>query len=367
MKIKVTIIFGLISIINLHSQNLYTTKRNYNNPTNYVHSLQKLNQTNGLVLNSNNYTSTFPGSYSPESLNFNPLTNEIIGISDINIITKKNIQTGVETTLTLPLLNSTVYQGVLIFNNRLFVTKKYSGNNPATHYILEINTSNGSVITTHQISTNISTSNNRDLCFSSQTNQILGLSGNNIYKYNVENQVETSIALPNISGTDYTDLIVAENRLFVIKRDYNSSPTNHYIIELNINTGSVINSTILTTNFVGYDKIKSLTFLANSHEICGIINDYSNPQNFKILKYNILNNIENSFNLVSETSTDYDEIVSTFNEESLSNETFEIHQNFKILKVYNLLGQEVSINSTNQIILVKYENGIVKKIFNKEQ
>jgi hypothetical protein len=232
---------------------------------------------------------------------------------------------------------------------------------------LEINASNGDILTSHQITTNISTSNNRDLCFSSQTNQILGLSGNTIYKYNVINQIETSIALPNISGTDYTDLIVAENRLFVIKRDYNSSPTNHYIIELNINSGSVINSTILTTNLVGYDKIKSLTFLADSHEICGIIKDYSSPQNFKILKYNILDNIENSFNLVSETSTDYDEIVSTFNEETLSNATFEMNQNLKILKVYNLLGQEVSIDSINEIIIVKYENGVVKKLFNKKQ
>jgi hypothetical protein len=123
MKIKFTLIFGLISIINSYSQNLYTTKRNYNNPTNYIHSLQKLNHTSGLVLNSSNYISTFPSSYSPRSLNFNQLTNEFVGVSDLNIVTIKNILTGIETTLTLPQLSSTDYQGVLMFNNRLFVTK----------------------------------------------------------------------------------------------------------------------------------------------------------------------------------------------------------------------------------------------------
>ena len=246
------------------------------------------------------------------------------------------------------------------------MTKRDYSNSPTIHYILEVNLNNGNVISTHTITTNIPSSYNRDLSYAPSSNQIFGLSDNIIFKYNVTTQVESSFTLPSVSGTDYTDLIVAENRLFVIKRDYNDSPTIHSIVELDINTGSQINEHIFTTNLVNYDKIKSLTFLADTHEICGIIKDSSSPQNFKVVKYNISNNVESNFDLTSQSSTDYDEIISTFNEESLSSLSFENNQNSKIVKAYNILGQEVSIETYNEVIIVIFDNGTTKKLYRKK-
>ena len=133
-KILLSILILQFSI-SIYSQNLYVTKRDYSNPVNYIHTLQKINVNNGFVIENNNYTSSFPGSYSPRSLVFNQYTNEVIGLSDTNIITKKNILNGNESTITLPLESSTDYQGIVVFNNRLFVTKRdYS--NPV-NYIVE--------------------------------------------------------------------------------------------------------------------------------------------------------------------------------------------------------------------------------------
>ncbi|WP_445720390.1 hypothetical protein [Flavobacterium sp.] len=348
-----------------YSQNLFVTKRDYSNPT-YIHTLQKLNSTNGSVIENINYTSNFPGSYSPRSLSYNHSTNEIVGLSDTNIITKKNILNGNESTLTLPLESSIDYQGIVVFNNRLFVTKRDYSNSPTIHYILEVNLNNGNIISSQTLTSNIPTSYNRDLSFSNLTSEIFGMSGNIIYKYNIINNSETTLTLPIIASSDYTDMIIAENRLFVVKRDYSISPTIHTLLELDINNGSTINSHVYTTNLTDYDKIKSLTFLADTHEICGIIKDGSSPQNFKILKYNIFSNLENSFNLSSQSSIDYDEIVSTFNEETLSNSSFENIENLKIVKAYNLLGQEISTETSNQIIIIQFENGMTKKVYNQK-
>jgi hypothetical protein len=225
---------------------------------------------------------------------------------------------------------------------------------------------NGNIISSQTLTSNIPSSYNRDLSFSNLTSEIFGMSGNIIYKYNIINSLETTLTLPIIASSDYTDMIIAENRLFVVKRDYSVSPTIHTLLELNMNNGSTINSHVFTTNLTDFDKIKSLTFLADTHEICGIIKDGSSPQNFKIVKYNIINNLENSFDLSSQSSMDYDEIVSTFNEETLSNSSFENIENLKIVKAYNLLGQEISIETSNQIIIIQFENGMTKKIFNQK-
>ena len=365
MKRKFLLAFILPISLLTNSQNLFVTKRDYSNPT-YIHTLQKINSTNGLVIENTNYTSNFPGSYSPRSLTYNHSTNEIIGLSDTNILTKKNVLNGNESTITLTSESSTDYQGVVAFNNRLFVTKRDYSNNPTIHYIVEVNINNGNVISSHALTSNIPSSYNRDLSFSNLTNEIFGMSGNIIYKYNIISGSETTLTLPIIASSDYTDMIIAENRLFVVKRDYSVSPTIHTLLELDINNGSTINSNVFTINLTDFDKIKSLTFLADTHEICGIIEDGSSPQNFKIVKYNIINNLENSFDLSSQSSMDYDEIVSTFNEETLSNSSFENIENLKIVKAYNLLGQEISIETSNQIIIIQFENGMTKKVFNQK-
>ncbi len=38
----------------------------------------------------------------------------------------------------------------------------------------------------------------------------------------------------------------------------------------------------------------------------------------------------------------------------------------KVLKAYNLLGQEIPIETYNQIIILKFDNGKSKKIYNQK-
>lgn len=365
MKKKLFTVFALTFSIYTFSQNLIVTKRDYSNSSNYIHTLQKLNSSNGTVLNSTNFTTSFPSSYSPKSLTFNSQTNEIFGISD-NIITKNNIINSNEISFMLPTATSIDYGGLIIANNRLFVTKRDGTSNPTIHSINEIDQMNGNLISSYNLSSSFPSSYNRDLSYSSLTNEIYGMSGNIIYKYNITTGSEASLTLPIITSSDYTDMIIAENRLFVVKRDYSVNPTIHTLLELNTNNASIINSHIFTTNLTNYDKIKSLTFLADTHEICGIIKDFSNPQLFKIVKYDFINNFESSFNLTSQISTDYGEIISTITEQNLSLIDFDQNNNFKIVKAFNLLGQEIPIETYNQIIIVKFENGESKKLYNKK-
>ena len=138
------------------------------------------------------------------------------------------------------------------------------------------------------------------------------------------------------------------------------------MIELNTNNGTIINSYSFTTNLINADKIKSLTFLADTHEICGLIKDYSNPQSFIVLKYNIINNNESNFIIPGQNSIDFGEIISTITEQNLSTNNFNINQDNKIVKAFNILGQEIPIETYNQIIIVKYENGVTTKIYNQK-
>lgn len=365
MKIKLLLTLILSISSQLYSQNLFVTKRDYSSTSN-IHILQKLNSSNGNILSNTNFTTSFPSSYSPKSLTFNYQTNEIFGLSN-NIITKNNIINSNEVSFTLPTATSTDYGGIIIANNRLFVTKRDYSNSPIyIHSIQEINQSNGNIISTYNLTSSIPSSYNRDLSFSSLTNEIFGMSGNVIYKYNITTGSEVTLNMPIISNTDYTDMIIAENRLFVVKRDYSVNPTIHTLLELNTNDASIIGSHTYITNIANYDKIKSLTFLADTQEICGLIKDFSNPQIFKVIKYDFIDDIENSFDLTSQSSIDYGEIISTITEQNLSMLEYNQNSNYKIVKAYNLLGQEIPVDTNNEIIIVKFENGETKKLFIKK-
>ena len=119
MKKKLCLsLFSLLSV-NTFSQQLFVTKRDYSNSSNYVHSLLEINQENGSIISTYDYTTNFPNSYSPESLVFNPQTNEIIGISDRTIV-KFNVTTNTETNFELPTQQSVDYSDlVIVLDNAL--------------------------------------------------------------------------------------------------------------------------------------------------------------------------------------------------------------------------------------------------------
>lgn len=364
MKKKITVIFILIFGIYSNAQNLYLTKRDYSNSLNYVHTLQKLNSSSGAVINDTNFTTFFPTSYSPRSLTFNSQTNEIFGLSG-NIITKNNCITNTEIAFTLPEVTAINYYGLVIADNRLFLTKRDNTVTPAINYIEEINQSNGAVINSHVLVSNLP-SNNRDLTYLSSTNEIVGLSGTTIYKFNILNNTETSVTVPTVTNMQYDDLVIAKNRLFVTTRDYSVTPIIKSLRELSLVDGSIINTYNYTTNLDNYSLINKLTFLADTNEICGITRAYINGEfYFKIVKYNIVNNTDTSFDLPSQTAIDYDELISTSTEQNLATNNFVANSNSKIIKAYNLLGQEIPFDAANQIIITKYENGEVRKIYNK--
>ena len=250
--------------ISSFSQNIYVTKRDYSvTPT--IHSLQEINQTNGNVIYNYNYTTFFPSSYSPESLTFNVVTKEIIGIS-----------------------------------------------------------------------------------------------GNTIVKYNILTGVESFFTLPTIQYIDYGDLIIANNRLFITKRDYSVTPTIHSLQEINQTNGNVIYNYNYTTFFPSSYSPESLSFNNLTSEIFGISNNI-------IIKYNINSGVENSFSLLAATSTDYGDLVSTNSEDTLGvNENLIDIEESKPIKAFNLLGQEIPIETYNQIIILKFDNGKSKKIYNQK-
>ena len=358
----IILIFALSFNTSIFSQNLYVTKRDYSNSSNYVHSLQKLNSLDGAVINNADFTTSFPSSYSPRSLTFNSQTNEIFGISE-NIITKSNIITNSETSFTLPKGSSTNYDGLVIAENRLFVTARDYSLTPEINYIQEINQANGEIINSHILISNIQSSN-RNLTYLSLTNDILGLCDNIIYKFNILNYTQTTLILPILTNVQYDDIIIAENRLFATTRDYSVTPDIVSLRELSLIDGSIINTYNYVTNLDTY--IDSLTFLANTREICGITRVYfSNYYYFKVVKYNIANNTDTSIDLQCLTSVDYDEIISTSTEQNLSTNDFTQNTNYRIVKAFNVLGQEIPIETNNQIIIAKFENGEIRKIYNK--
>ncbi len=362
MKKKTLILFAIIFSIYSYSQNLYVTKRDYSNSSNYIHSLSKINSMNGSLISNYNFTTSFPSSYSPESLTYNYLTNEIFGISD-NIITKNNIVTNTENSIVLPLTSTTDYGGIVIANNNLFVAKRdFSNSANYVHSLQKINQNDGSIISNYNLTTNLPTSYNNDLKFSISTNEIFGKSGNVFYKYNITTGVETNFTLPIIPSTTYNSFIIAENRLFLLKRDYGVNPIVFSLLELNQNNGTIINTHNYTTNLVDFYKIINMTFLADSHEVCFIIENTPSTL-YKVIKLNINNYNESFFELTPSPSSNIGEIISTVTEQSLSIKGFNLNQNNKILKAYNLLGQEIPIDTYNQIIIVKYENGESKKLY----
>ena len=227
---KHILILLLIITTNLFSQELFVTKRNYSDSSNYFHTLLGIDQTNGNTVNTINLSTNFSNSSqnadnSPESLVFNQATNEIIGIVG-NIIVKFNIASNTETSFILPVITSSDYGDIIVANNKLFVTKRdYSNSSNYVHSLLEIDQTNGNTVNTINLSTDFSNSSqNADnspesLVFNQATNEIIGIVGNIIVKFNIASNTETSFILPVITSSDYGDIIVAEQNSLSVEND----------------------------------------------------------------------------------------------------------------------------------------------------
>ncbi|GAA0718745.1 hypothetical protein GCM10009430_17260 [Aquimarina litoralis] len=363
MQKTTTILLLLFITTNtLLSQNLQITRRDFTDPNNYVHSLIELNETNGTILDTYDYTATFSGFNAVESLTYNQVTKEVFGISG-DLILKYNLESGTEDSFTLPSLASGDYQDVIIANNRLFVSRRdFTDPNNYIHSLVELNQTDGSVINAYDYTATFPGFNSvESLTYNSETSEIFGISDNLILKYNIETGNQGSFTLPSLTSGDYQDVVIANNRLYVSRRDF-TDPNNyiHSLVELNQTDGSVISTYDYTATFPGFDAVESLTYSPETSEIIGFSETL-------VLKYSIDTGTENSFSMPTLSSGDYGAIVSTADDPLLSVEDIQLPEvNQKIVKAHNLLGQEVPLDSTDQIIIVLFENGIRKKVYNSK-
>jgi hypothetical protein len=349
------------------AQNIYLTHRDYSS-TPDVFTLIQLNESSGAVVNTNTY-STVAGVYSPESLDFSASSREIIGKTSTQVIFY-HIDNHTERSFTLPSIAQTDYGDLVLANNRLFITKRDYSGSPYKYYLVELNQTTGAVIgTPYLFTTALVNYSPSSLTYLSSSNEIIGISDMTVVKYNITTQAESSFTLSAGASMDYGDVVVANSRLFVTKRDYSGSPTVHYMIELNPSTGAVIGTPYQFTTTLGPYSPASLTYLSGSNVIAG----YSNNM---IVKYNISTAAESSFALATQASSDYGDLVSIdqgsggggggstpVTSIKASDDT---NISRVMIKAWNILGQSLPLNTVNQLMMVEYNDGSREKIFIKE-
>jgi hypothetical protein len=370
---KKKLLFGL-AFFNFvcHSQNLYITKSTTEN-TVLTSSILELNPNNGTILNTYSFNSIAPQLNTPSSLLFDQNNNKIISFKG-NKIFKFDLNLKVDENPIEGLSNANApYSSTVLINNRLFAYKLNNLNNfNYTATIIELSKIDGNEIGVHSWSSPFTiTTNGYGITHSDATNEIFFNVGNRLLKYNIITEEESIFTLAgNDLGTHYPGIVMAENRLFVRKRDFQNNQVRNYIIELNPLNASIIASHQLTIDFQNFYSTGKLDFLANSNKIVGIFGGLiGNSDQNKILTFDISTNSENSFSLPTEVLTptlseNYLELIST-NPTVLANNNWQSKNNLgKIISVYNILGQKVKRETYNQVVIIEYENGFrEKKIF----
>lgn len=357
MKKKYFSVLAAFMFSGMYAQNFYVVNQvDFEN----LLYIKEVNPVTGAILNTHFFNS-FSNNYGPESLSYRSSTHEIIGKISYytsNTFIKYNILTNAETLLPVPV--ATELGESIIVNDRLFVVED-------THFevaapkIHEIDLNDGSIISTHDFTYGGDYSP-LSMSFMPSTNTIFGIipweNANRITKYNITTNTQS---LLTIAGTleDYSNLIVAENRLFVTQRTSNEDGSLHdfFIKEINPDTGEIISSTEL--NFESSDNLQSLTFIPSSHEIVGRI-PFNDDE--KLLKFNILTNTQ-SIITIAATNQGFSDIISTEAGSIAGLENFDPARNKgKVIRAYNFIGQEINIATYNQPVILEYENGAREKV-----
>ena len=272
------------------------------------------------------------------------------------------------------------------FAQGLYTTRE---NDLGDSFILELNKTTGDVIDNHVFSTTDYALGS--LTYDAFTNEIYGftgyrqddidiadpgdastsddVSGGKIIKYNITTKTETSFSLPDSPEMYHNySIIIANGRLFATREDDSG---NSFILELNKTTGDVIDSYVFSTTDYAPG---SLTYDASTNEIYGVsgyrrdddIADSGDASTnndvfeVKIIKYNIATKTETSFSL-PEMYYNYNIIIINGNTSGV--DAILSNENSKPIRAFNLFGQEVPLNTTNQIIIIEYENGFREKAY----
>jgi len=162
--------------------------------------------------------------------------------------------------LTAAIIALVIYNN--IFSQNLFLTRDDFTNQS----FLEVNETNGSILNTYNYTTTFPGFEPlKSLIYNPETMEVYGISSNtssspidgSIIKFNIETNTESSISLPTLSGGNYGDIIIADNRLFVTRDDF----INQSLQEVNEVDGSIINTYNYTTTFPGSEPLKSLVYI----------------------------------------------------------------------------------------------------------
>jgi hypothetical protein len=265
------------------------------------------------------------------------------------------------------------YDQIIFVINRLFAMRSYNTNGFNYELTLfELNKDDGSIVDTRTWTVVVDT-NGWGSSFSTTTNEIFIVFGNNLLKYNIITQELNVFTLPGANfSTFYPGVIAAQGRLFVRKKDFANGQSNNYLVEIDPQTGTVMETNTLNPTIGNlYYPGSQLVFLKETKEIaCLYYGSPSFPNENIIVKYDIETSVETILNLPSEIATstlteNYASLVSVDSEE-LGLHEFVQNSKSKISAVYNLLGQRVPLDTYNQILIVEYENGAREKRFNSK-
>ena len=349
--------------LNGYSQKLYTISRDNYNPDNYRYQLLEINRDDGYIIQAIDLNSEFPSLNSPNSLIFSKESNEIIGISD-NVIFKFNVLNNRESTIILPDNAFTNYGDLIIANNKLFITSRnYTDPDNYIFSFLQVDINSGEIQNTIELETNLpELYSPESLVFNSSSIEIIGISGREVVIYNIVNNIETSINLPELPFIDYGDLIINENKLLITRRNYNNpNEYIHSLLEIKLVNGAIIDVYDFKTIFSSLNSPESFVFDEELNQIIGISEN-------KIVKLDVNDYRESSFNLPVRNSVKYGDLIFVPRLQALDIEDISLDDDniiSKPIKAYNLLGQEVSVETKNQIIILRYKDGTAKKVLSK--
>lgn len=367
MTKKYYFIILLFSVI-ASSQNLLVM-RTVNENSNITNYYSQINSTNGSIINE--YELNTNNSGTPNGPVYDSRNNTIYSFKGRKIF-KHNISDFSDCISFGGAVDAMYeYHEIIHVNNRLFVNMIY--NTHDFYYeisLFELDINDGSIIDTHTW-TILYTTNGYGTGFSEATNELFIIVGNNLCKYNILTQQVAIFILPGTDlNTRYAGVVYANNRLFIRKQQVFNFQVHNYIHEVDVNTGAIIDTHELNSIPQYFSARSSLVYLAHTKEIACMHNGILSADNENIIvKYNIDTFAESSFYLPTEINSEtltesYSRIVSVDTEDRLGLNSFEQNlENLKIKAIYNLLGQQVPIETSNQVLIIEYENGErVKKI-----
>jgi len=131
----------------------------------------------------------------------------------------------------------------------------------------------------------------------------------------------------------------------------------YFLLELDKTTGEIIDRHNFITPFESGYAPESLTYDVSTNEIYGI-------RDRRIVKYNITTKAETFFSL-PENFFNMSDIIVVNTSNTGINENSSQSKASKSIRAYNILGIEVPLNTTNQMIIIEYENGLREKVYRK--